>query len=230
MAGYTEPATVSAVASFVIPPALISTRHEFWSLFDWYAAIASAVCLIVFLVVLFAVLRFRKRDRAATWHENNPLEGAYAVFLTLVAVGLLYLTYSHEHRIDTVEMREKPNVTINVTAARWEWTFAYPRYGIVERSGEIGRQDLVVPTNEAVRFNLTSIDVMHGFWIPYVEYKRDVFPGATESIVLTFPRAGRFPSHCSVFCGIHHPEMVFTVRALRPSAFAAWAKSGGHTT
>lgn len=205
--------------------ALISTRHEFWSLFDWFAPIATGVCLIVFAVVAFAILRYRRRDRAATWHENNRLEASYAVFLLLVAVGLLYLTYSHEHRVDTVANREKPSLVVDVTAARWEWEFAYPAYGIVRHSGFIGNQSLVVPTNEAVRFNLTSVDVIHGFWIPYVEFKRDVFPGATQGVTLTFPATGLFPSHCSVFCGLRHPEMLFNVRALSPSAFSAWVRS-----
>ena len=50
-------------------------------------------------------------------------------------------------------------------------------YGITQRSGTVGRQPLVVPTGEAVRFNLTSTDVIHGFWVPEVRFKRDVLPG-----------------------------------------------------
>jgi cytochrome c oxidase subunit 2 len=206
-------------------PALISTRHEFWSLFGWYAPIAAAVCLIVFATVLFAVLRYRKRPQAATWHENNPLEGAYAAFLVLVVAALLYLTYHHEHRVDTVANRQKPSLVIDVTAARWEWRFSYPKYGIVQHSGTVGSQPLVVPTHEPIRFNLSSIDVIHGFWIPELEYKWDVIPGAVQSVILTFTRTGVYASHCSVFCGLRHAEMVFNAKALTPTAFAAWVRS-----
>jgi cytochrome c oxidase subunit II len=209
----------------VIPLALISTRHEYWSLADVYGAIAIGVALIVFTTVLFAVLRYRRRAEPARWHENNPLEVGYAVLLTLVVAFLLYETFTYEHRVDTVANREKPSLTIDVTGARWEWEFAYPRYGIVERSGMVGDQPLVVPTNEAIRFNMTSVDVIHGFWIPELEFKHDVFPGKVQSQVLTFTRTGIFQGQCSVFCGLRHPEMVFTVRALTPSTFAAWARS-----
>lgn len=205
--------------------ALISTRHEYWSLFSVYVPIAIGVFLVVVVLVGWATLRYRTREHAARWSENNPLEGAYAGLLVLVAAFLLYLTFSHEHRVDTVANRERPNLTINVTAARWEWEFAYPRYGIVQRSGTAGSQPLVVPANEAIRFNLSSLDVIHAFWIPALEFKRDAIPGATQSVVLTFTRTGEFGGQCAVFCGLRHSEMIFTATALTPAAFAAWVRS-----
>ncbi len=207
------------------PPALISTRHEYWSLADVYGPIAIGVCLIIFLLVFWAVLRYRRREQAATWHENNPLEVGYAVLLTLVVAFLLYLTFTHEHRVDTVANRETPSLTINVTGARWEWEFAYPRARIVVHSGTVGSQPLVVPANEAIRFNLTSLDVIHGFWIPELEFKHDLFPGKVQSQILTFTQTGTFRGQCSVFCGLRHPEMVFAVRVLSPGAFTAWVRS-----
>jgi cytochrome c oxidase subunit 2 len=209
----------------VIPTALISTRHEYWSLADVYGPIAIGVCLIIVLVVVWAVLRYRRRSEAATWHENNPLEVGYAVVLTLVAAFLLYLTFTHEHRVDTVANREQPSLTINVTAGRWEWEFAYPRYGIVEHSGTVGNEPVAVPVNEPIRFNTTSIDVIHGFWVPELEFKHDIFPGRAQSQVLTFTQTGTFGGQCSVFCGLRHPEMVFHVVAMSPSGFAAWVRS-----
>jgi cytochrome c oxidase subunit II len=208
--------------------ALISTRHEFWSLADIYGPIAIGVCLVVFLAAGFAVVRYRRRAVPSRRHENNPLEISYAVLLTLVVAFLLYETFAHEHRVDTVANRQRPSLTINVTGGRWEWEFAYPAYGIVQHSGMVGDQPLVVPVNQAIRFNLTSIDVIHGFWVPELEFKHDLFPGKVQFQVLTFTRPGTFPGQCSVFCGLRHPEMIFSVRALEPSAFAAWVRSETH--
>jgi cytochrome c oxidase subunit 2 len=209
----------------VITTALISTHHEYWSLADVYGPIAIGVCLIIVLLVVWAVLRYRRRPEAATWHENNPLEAGYAVLLTLVAAFLLYLTFFREHRVDTVANRETPSLTIDVTGGRWEWEFSYPRYGIVAHSGTVGNQPLVVPINEPIRFDLTSVDVIHGFWVPQLEFKHDLFPGKVQTQVLTFTQAGTFSGQCSVFCGLRHPEMVFNVQAMTPSAFAAWTRA-----
>ena len=211
------------------PIALISTRHEYGWLFGIYVPIAAGVFAVVCVVVLGAVLRYRRRSVAdvSRVSERDGLEAGYAALLTATVAFLLYLTFTAEHRVDTVSLRQTPALTVNVIGAKWEWEFRYPRYGIVHRSGTIGRQPLVVPVNRAVRFNLSSQDVIHAFWVPDLRYKRDLIPGRTQTVVLTFTRPGLFPGECAEFCGLRHPEMVFNVRVLEPGQFARWAASGG---
>lgn len=205
--------------------ALISTRHEYWSLFWVYVPIAATVFGVVLVLVLGAVLRYRGREHADRWHNHSPVEVAYAVLLVPIAGFLMYLTFTHEHRVDTVANRERPSLIVNVTAARWEWEFSYPQYGIVQRSGTVGSQPLEVPVNEAIRFNLSSLDVIHALWIPELEYKHDAIPGSVQSQVLTFTRTGTFSGQCAVFCGLRHPEMVFQARAVSAAEFATWVRS-----
>lgn len=209
--------------------ALVDTRHEYQHVFDIYVPIGVGVfVLFAVLIVFFAIRgRFRPRQRAARLHENNPLEAGYAVLLACVAAFLLYITFSTEHKIDSVSLTEHPYVTIDVTASQWEWTFYYPSFHITHRSGFVGSQPLVVPTGEPVRFNVFSRDVIHSFWIPAVNFKRDAIPGAREVFVLDFPRQGRFVGHCAEFCGLRHAEMIFAVRAVSPTSFNAWGHSGG---
>jgi len=217
---------------FVTSIALISTRRQYDALFGVYVPIAAGVFAVVVLILLGAVVRYRRRDPGAASRrsEHNPLEAGYAIVLTATVVLLLYLTFTAEHRVDTVALRESPAVTVNVTGAKWEWEFAYPRYGIVHRSGDVDRQPLVVPANSAIRFNLVAQDVIHAFYVPELDFKRDLIPGMAEHVVLTFTRLGLFRGQCAEFCGLRHPEMVFNVRVLSPSAFAAWARSRGRTT
>jgi len=207
---------------------LISTRHEYDHLFGIYVPIAIGVFLTILLVVVGAVVIFHRRppERAARWHENNPVEGTYALVLACVAAFLLYLTFSAEHKVDTVANQQHPSVVVFVTAAKWEWTFRYPGYGFSVRSGTVGRQPLVVPAGEPVRFMLTSDDVIHALWIPAVRYKHDAIPGSTQIVTLSFS-TGVFDGHCAEFCGLRHSDMVFTVHAVRPASFAAWARSKG---
>ena len=212
----------------VLAQGLVDTRAEYDHLFSIYVPIAIGVFLAIFITVLGAVVVFGRRppERAARWHENNPVEATYAVVLGCVAAFLLYLTFTAEHRVDTVANRQRPAVVIDVIGTKWEWTFTYPAYGFSERSGTVGRQPLVVPAGEPVRFNLTSADVIHSFWIPALRYKHDAIPGSVQVATLVFSR-GVFDGHCAEFCGLRHSDMIFTAYAVTPGQFAAWANSKG---
>ena len=215
-------------SQLAVVPALVNTRSEYDHLFSIYVPIAIGVFVLIVIVVVGSVVVFRRRpvERAARWHENNLLEGSYAGLLACVAAFLLYLTFTAEHRVDTVANRERPAVTVDVTASKWEWTFTYPAYGFSVHSGTVGRQPLVVPANEPVRFNITSVDVIHSFWIPALRYKHDAIPGSTQVATLLFSK-GVFPGQCAEFCGLRHADMTFTAYGVSPAAFMAWAHGKG---
>jgi cytochrome c oxidase subunit II len=207
---------------------VISTRTVYDHLFSIYVPIAVGVFVLILGLVLVAVIVFRRRppERAARWHENNPIEGTYAVLLACVAAFLLYLTFSAEHKVDTVANRQRPAVVIDVTGSKWEWTFTYPAFGFSVRSGTVGRQPLVVPADEAVRFRITSVDVIHSFWIPALRYKHDAIPGSVQIATLSFS-PGVFPGQCAEFCGLRHSDMIFVAHAVNPASFLTWARSRG---
>jgi cytochrome c oxidase subunit 2 len=207
---------------------LVNTRQQYYRVFDVYVPIALGVFALVVVLTLTAVVRYRRRPahQAATWHKHEPLEGAYALLLALVVAFLLYLTFSAEHQVDTVSARERPAVTIDVIASKWEWTFRYPRYGISVHSGETGLAAFLVPVGQPVRINLTSVDVIHAFWIPELRYKHDAIPGSTQAFTLDFPSPGLFDGQCAEFCGLRHPDMLLAAHAVSPARFAAWARGG----
>jgi cytochrome c oxidase subunit 2 len=219
--------------------ALVDTRKVYDSVFNVYAPIAIGVFVLFTVLIIGAVMVYRRRERASRRHEANLLEGSYAVLLTLVAVFLLYVSFNAEHKDDLImnsaavasrhDTLERPAVTIDVTASRWEWTFTYPGHGITHESGAVGHQPLVVPLNEAVRFNIRSDDVIHSFWIPEVKFKHDAIPGSVQSVTLVFDQTGTFSGSCAEYCGLLHSYMVFTVDVLRPAAFSAWLAQGGST-
>lgn len=209
--------------------AIVDETHEYLHLVDIYVPIAGAVFAIITLLAIFAVVwgRRRPREQAARWSEAHLVEGTYAVFLACVVAFLLYETFTVEHKTDTVSLRERPAVTVDVIASRWEWTFEYPGYGITIHSGSTGDSTFVVPSGEPVRFRLSTLDVIHAFWVPGVHFKHDATPGSVQTFVLDFDHPATYPGQCAVFCGLNHAEMVFNARAVSPAGFTAWAKSGG---
>jgi cytochrome c oxidase subunit 2 len=218
---------------------VVDTRQGYEDLFSIYLPIAVGVFVLILVLLVLVVLRYRSADpRPIEGRSRAPLlEGAYALALALVAGGLVYLTFSTMSAQEggqppdsvatgEVSSRSRPTVDIDVTAARWNWRFDYPRYGITQVGTGNNTPTLVVPVGN-VRFVVTSIDVVHSFFIPEQRYKRDAFPERFNRFTLGFDRPAfiRGGGKCAEYCGLRHSYMEFNVRVLDPVAFQRWAQA-----
>jgi cytochrome c oxidase subunit 2 len=202
---------------------------------SWIAA--WAVGIVVWGGILWAIIFHRKRGNQLP-HQvryNLPIEILYTV-LPFIMVGVLfYFTARDENYID--KLPQHPQVVVNVTGFQWSWQFQYPQYtvprsvtGHVVINGEPwlpghGTQNLpllVIPINRTVRFNLTSTDVIHSFWIVPFEFKRDVIPGHPNHFQVTPIQTGRFIGRCTELCGLYHSRMLFVVKIVTPAQFHQW--------
>ena len=139
---------------------------------------------------------------------------------------LLYLTFTAEHQVDTVADEERPSRRIDVVGSKWEWTFDYPAYGITQRSGTVGRQPLVVPAGEPIRFQLILARRDPLVLDPGASLQARRDPGrGPDRRRSTVHAAGVFPGQCAEFCGLRHADMMFTVDAIIPRRSRAWARS-----
>jgi cytochrome c oxidase subunit II len=202
------------------------TAQKYRHLFDIYVPIAVAVWVVIFGVVAFALVRYRRRPGHLPKGkaERPRLEAAYALVLACTVVVLLVLTFNTEAKVD--KLPRHPGLVVNVTAAQWNWRFDYPQYRITQLSTTQREGTLFLPAHTQVLFRIRSQDVIHSFWIPQMRLKKDAFPGATNEVSATWGKPGVTQSgECAEFCGIHHADMLFNVRVLTPQAFAAWVRA-----
>ena len=165
---------------------LIDTRTEYDHLFSIYVPIAIGVFVVVAgAIVLAAVLRLSPPPAGAcrplAREQSRSRRPTRWLLACVVGVPALH----HFHRRAPGRRRRRAGAaepsTSTSSASKWEWTFGYPAYGITQQSGTVGRQPLVVPADEAVRFNLTSVDVIHSFWIPAAALQARPDPGLRPS-------------------------------------------------
>jgi cytochrome c oxidase subunit 2 len=211
------------VGPAAIVPALIDTREEFDDLWALYLPIGVAVAAIVFGLVLFAVVRYRRRgDELPRGREGPPvIEGLYALLLVGVVVFLVAATFRTNDR--ETELASDPGAKVDVTAFQWGWRFTYPGEGVTVVGDDVRPPTLVVPTDTTVRFTLRSRDVIHAFWIPELRFKRDAFPKRDTTFDLSFDQEGLTETgRCAEFCGLAHGEMTFNVVAMAPPEFRDW--------
>ena len=203
--------------------ALVDTRKEFEDLASTYLPIAIVVFALVLLGTIVPLLVFRARRRGEPSDREEPpwLPIGYAAVLVAVVALLVTLTFNAQDKISAKVT--DPGLQVNVRAAKWNWRFDYPAQHISQIGGDSTPTSLVVPTGTDVRFNLTSLDVIHSFWIPYVRFKRDAFPRRTTSFVLSFPGVGYHTAgRCAEYCGLKHDQMIFTVEVMSRNNFNAW--------
>jgi cytochrome c oxidase subunit 2 len=202
---------------------------------DWllFAGVAAVVAATVLTLVLFPLVRWRRRPGDAPppqFRNNYPLEIFWTAVPLAIVAGLFFYTYRAEARIDDVVAR--PSVVVNVEAYRWGWTFAYRGGPTVGGSAgapsvfgdAVPMPTLVVPAGETTRIELSARDVDHGFWIPAFYFKRDAIPGQTTAFDLTPDKLGTYVGRCSAFCGLQHPLMLFRVRVVTPEAYGRWLR------
>jgi cytochrome c oxidase subunit 2 len=207
---------------------------------SWIAA--WAVGIVVWGGILWAIFFHRKKrgdgeSLPAQVRYNLPIEILYTV-LPFIMVGVLfYFTARDENYID--KLPKHPNVVVNVTGFQWSWEFQYPQFKVttpaggetmVTQTGAMWNPNstvqnlplLVIPENETVQFNLTSIDVIHSFDVPNFDFKRDVVPGFANHFAVTPIKTGTFIGRCSELCGVYHSRMLFTLKVVTKAQFRQW--------
>ena len=192
---------------------------------------AIPIAAIVYGLILWSIIRYRKR-RDAEGLPNQiryhiPLEITYTVIPVLIVIGLFVATLRTENRVDSIS--PNPAVVLNATAFQWQWSFAYPQYGITVTGTRSATPSdgptIELPIGETIHVNLASEDVIHAFFVPQFNFKRDVIPGVHNQFDITIPTAGTFRGECAEFCGLNHGYMTFYIRAVPRAEFQAWIAS-----
>jgi len=190
----------------------VNTRSVYDGLAALYLPIAGAVFLAVLVAMVWVV---RRRPSENPRSDNRRLEIGYACFLAAIAVVLIVATFRSVDR-ENARAAGRPEV-IRAVAGKWHWRFEHA-------SGKVENDVLTVPAGREIEFQATSVDVIHGFWIPATKFQRQLIPGRTTTFRLTFPRPGFATSGaCSFFCGLEHARMRFLVDIRTPDDYARWA-------
>jgi cytochrome c oxidase subunit 2 len=202
----------------------VNTREVYDDLAALYVPIAVVVFVLVTLAVIVFVWRGRRRDSPRGRDENNGAELVYVAVLAVVVAVLLGFTYRAMNRENA--RASGPPLVIRVTAAKWDWRFQYPGGHVETGSPNGAPAQLTVPAGRQIEFDATSVDVIHGFWVPALKFQRELIPGRTTTFRLVFPRPGFTSSGtCSFYCGLEHARMRFAIRVLSASEYDAWARS-----
>jgi len=206
---------VGTASAWLVNP-VTPVAHEVRELF--YKAVAVTMFFFVLAegILLVAVLRFRAKPGVppATFHENVRLELVWTAIPALAMVVLAGPAFSTLKYLETVP---KSDLTIEIVGHQWFWEYRYPGQGIV-----FANEPLVIPANKIVAADVTSIDVVHSWFLPEFGVKMDANPGRVNHTWFQVERPGTYRGQCAELCGVLHGDMLITVQVVTPEEFARW--------
>jgi cytochrome c oxidase subunit 2 len=210
----------------------------------WTGSVIAALIVgfLVWGLILYAVFRYRKRgdELPRQTAYNLPLEIVYTILPFVIIAVLFFFTVVVQDKVKKVSAH--PDETVAVHAFKWNWQFVYPNttgpdgqpVNTVGSSTEI--PILVLPTDKDIRFELSSSDVIHSFWVPEFLFKLDVIPGEDNGrnnvFDVTVRKTGAYVGRCAELCGTYHAFMNFEVRSVSPADFDSYiqARESGLST
>jgi len=184
---------------------------------------ATAVGVFVAAAVIYVIVKFRARpdddpdELPVQVHGNRKAELTWTVIPVLMLVFLAIVTIPAVFDLSG----KSDGRTIKVEGQQWWWQFSYD----VDEDGEydiVTANEIVIPVNEEINLDIRSNDVIHSFWIPQLNGKRDAVPGRVHSWRISSPVPGIFYGECTEFCGLSHANMQMRAVVLSDSDYATW--------
>ena len=183
--------------------------------------ISAAVFLIVVVLMATAIARRRRtretNDAEPRWGE--PFVVVAGVLLpAVILVGVFVVSVRDMNAIS--RSGNGSTLTVQVVGRMWWWEARYP-------GGAVTANEIHIPTGQPVRFEVSTADVIHSFWVPQLAPKIDMIPGRTNSVTVEADTPGRYRGQCAEFCGLQHANMAFFVVAQPLADFETWLRAEG---
>jgi cytochrome c oxidase subunit II len=185
------------------PSGITKQAERMRVLWSWSGVAALCLGVLVWGLIFWACIRYRKRD------DRLPRQTKYNLVIEVICVTIPFLvilvlfwrTVVVEDYVN--KLSKNPDVLVQVDAFKWNWQFEYHDFhgkqtvysgSTDQTTGEsnsplylstVGSDNeipiLVIPDNESVQVIEHSDDVIHSFWVPEFLFKRDVIPYGTPA-------------------------------------------------
>lgn len=220
----------------------------------WIWPIMGVIFVLVVGGGIFVAMKNRVRpedydpeDLPPQIHGNTTVELAWtiapAILLAVICVPMVGMIWQLE------EENEPGELDVMVIGQQWWWEYRYDVDGdgfFVDANGDgvvddkdeeldtdisldpddvVTANELIIPAGEQVDLVLTSRDVIHSFWIPRLNGKRDTVPGRWHTWSVEADAPGKYTGWCTEYCGLSHARMRMSAIALEPSDFDAWLEN-----
>ena len=233
-------------SSYNMPVGVTPISRQVYGLHMLLFWVCVAIALVVFGVMIYSIVKFRKSKGAApdrTLLHSTPIE---VVWTVIPVVILISMAVPAARTLIAMEDTRNAELSVKVTGYQWKWRYEYlgtdvSFYSTLAADSNVARQlrsgidpntvkdyllavdnPLVVPVDTKVRLLLTGNDVIHSWWVPQFAVKKDAIPGFVNEAWFKAEKIGRYPGQCAELCGRDHAFMPIVVEVLSKDDFARW--------
>lgn len=196
---------------------------------SFYTLLVLGMPVFTFVIAMLAYSLWKFRARGDAPEEGMPIRGNPWISGVWLAVtgGLCLLVIVHPGLtgLEKFAGNKSAQLVVKVTGKQWAWDVEYPALNIRQVD------ELVLPVGQRVKFEITSIDVLHSFWIPAFRLKVDAVPGlvttmyATPNQIASHEQDYNLRVQCAEICGARHAVMTLPIRVVSESDFQTWVQS-----
>jgi cytochrome c oxidase subunit 2 len=189
------------------------------ALFIALIVITGATSILVWIVILYFAVKYRRRPDNQLAQEYEPpqiLEIGWTVIPLFIFVGIFVWgawVFFRQQRV--------PDNALDVYATGRQWMWKFQQAG-----GQREINTLHVPLNRPVRITLASEDVIHSLWFPAFRVKADVLPSRYRTMWFQATKTGTFHIFCAEYCGTQHSGMIGWVHVMQPTEYQRWMAGG----
>ena len=175
----------------------------------------SAVLLVVITgTMIYFIIRYRRsrNPEPSDIRGNVKVEIAWMIIPLIIVMAMFYLGWQSFLGLRTVP---SDAINIRVEAMQFAWVFKYP-------NNKESEGLLMVPRGRSIKLNLTSMDVIHGFYVPAFRIKMDALRNMETYAWFYADRIGNYDIMCTQYCGEGHAEMSATLKIVTEDEYNAW--------
>ena len=231
---------LSGCASAVLDPAGDIARQQRDIIYFSTAIMLLIIVPVIVMIILFA-WRYRASAKDAVYDPDFDHSTSLELLIwsapLLIIICLGALTWWSTHLLDPfrpldriaagkpVDPRVKPLV-VQVVSLDWKWLFIYPEQGIATVN------ELVLPVNRPVRFDMTSSNMMNTFYAPTLAGMIYTMPGMRSQLHAVLNRPGVYDGLSANYSGAGFSDMHFKLYGVDRPGFDNWiarVKASGRT-
>lgn len=158
------------------------------------------IASIVFTLMVYILIRFRESSETPRKKIQNEvrLEIFWIIFASII-VSILFISSLPVTQSYLTEHQDYDEEII-VIAYKYNFTF-------IREDGTSTEGVVYLEVNELYKFNISSRDVIHSFYVHELSVKLDMIPGRFNIVYIQIPDPGEYEVHCAEYCGFGHYSM-----------------------